>query len=148
MEILVILLRFLLVFQKQGLERVSFLAPPLVPLPLRHHPSNPCAVQAKRHFIQGVQLLTQARRSKSASTATSLAKQALAEAEKALTLNSKDAASHLQGFSTNALDALDAALSPLAAGSLAEEERGDALLKRAGLKIAMSGRHIDRCWPI
>ncbi|KAG4980587.1 hypothetical protein JHK82_033831 [Glycine max] len=125
-------------------QRISF----LVPLPLRHRPPNPRVVQAKRHFVQGAQLLAQARRSKSASAATSLAKQALAEVEKALALDPKDATSHLQGFSTNALDALDAALSPLAAGSLAEEEKGDALLKRAGLKIGMSGRRIDRCWPI
>ncbi|KHN08280.1 hypothetical protein glysoja_017758 [Glycine soja] len=105
---------------------------------LRHRPPNSRAVQAKRHFVQGAQLLAQARRSKSASAATSLAKQALAEAEKALALDPKDAASHL-----HALDALDAALSPLAAGSLAEEERGDALLKRAELKIAMSERRVD-----
>eukprot|EP00256_Glycine_max_P051780 XP_014617873.1 uncharacterized protein LOC102661583 [Glycine max] len=46
----------------------------------------------------------------------------------------------LQGFRSNVLDA---ALSPLAVGSLAEEERGNVLLKRAELKIAMSERCVD-----
>ncbi|KAL2339931.1 hypothetical protein Fmac_007871 [Flemingia macrophylla] len=74
---------------------------------------------------------------------------ALAEVEKAIPLDPKDAASHLlksmapdlQGFRSNALDV---ALSLLAAASLAAEERGDALFKRVELKISLSQqKHVD-----
>lgn len=104
--------------------------------------------QAKRHFILGAQLLAQARSAKDRSSATSLAKSAAEEADRSILLDPKDAAAHilralaleLQGFKTSALDALDVALSPLASKSLSGEERGDALLKRAELKVALNRR--------
>ncbi|KAL2345709.1 hypothetical protein Fmac_006994 [Flemingia macrophylla] len=49
----------------------------------------------------------------------------------------------LQGFRFYALDALDAALSPLAAASLAAEERSNAQLKRPELKISLNQRKRD-----
>ncbi|XVF36577.1 hypothetical protein REPUB_Repub19eG0069300 [Reevesia pubescens] len=104
--------------------------------------------QAKRHFVLGAQLLAQARSSKSRSSTTSLAKQAESEADKAVSLDPKDDAAYilkalaldLQGFKTSALDSFDVALSPLASKSLTDKERGDALFRRAELKMSMNRR--------
>ncbi|KAF7817036.1 N-terminal acetyltransferase A, auxiliary subunit [Senna tora] len=109
---------------------------------------NRSEVQAKRHFVQGAQLLARARSSKSRSASNSLAKEAVAEAEKAIALDPKDAAAYLlkalaldlQGYRPSALDSIDMALSPLAVKSLADNEKGDALLKRAEMKMAMNDR--------
>ncbi|XP_030542663.1 uncharacterized protein LOC115749827 [Rhodamnia argentea] len=105
-------------------------------------------LRAKQHFVRGAQLLGQARSAPSRSAASSLAQDAAAEADKAILLDPRDAASHilkalaldLQGFKTSALDSLDVALSPLAAKSLTDLERGDALFRRAELKFALSRR--------
>ena len=107
---------------------------------------NRANLAAKRHFVHGAQLLAQARSPNTPSSKVlSLAKTAAEEADKALSLDPKDAASHilkalaldLQGFRTSALDSFDAALSPLAVKSLSDDERSDALIKRAQLKIGL-----------
>ncbi|MCE5166573.1 hypothetical protein HAX54_022039 [Datura stramonium] len=107
-------------------------------------------MQAKRHFVQGAQLLSQAKSAaaKDRLAAASLAKSAEAQADSAIALDPKDAAAHilkalaldLQGFKTSALDSIDIALSPLAVKSLSEPERADALFKRAELRLAASRR--------
>ncbi|KAE8715839.1 Detected protein of confused Function [Hibiscus syriacus] len=114
---------------------------------------NRAGYQAKRHFVLGAQLLAQARSSESRSSTASLAQKAESEADKAISLDPKDAASYilkalaldLQGFKSSALDSLDVAVSPLASKSLTDKERGDALFKRAELKMSMNrrGSHVD-----
>ncbi|VFQ75192.1 unnamed protein product [Cuscuta campestris] len=103
-------------------------------------------IQARRHFVLGAQRLDRARSAKELSPAMriSLAKSAEEEADKAIGLDTKDAALHLlkamaleiQGFRTSALDSMDAALSPMAARSLSVTERAEALHKRAALRTA------------
>ncbi|KAK7282902.1 hypothetical protein RIF29_12014 [Crotalaria pallida] len=111
------------------------------------------ATQSKLHFVKAAQLLDRARSSKSltgTTAAAGLAEEALTEADLAISLNPKDAAPYLlkamalefQGFRTSALESIDMALSPLAAKSLEESERGDALLKRAELKKAMKAESV------
>ncbi|MBA0864286.1 hypothetical protein Goshw_001396, partial [Gossypium schwendimanii] len=71
----------------------------------------------KRHFVVGTQLLAQAR-----SSANSLAKQAESEADKAVSLDPKDAAPYtLKAFAVDP-HSLNVALSPLTAKSLTDKE--------------------------
>lgn len=109
----------------------------------RSRSSNTSNIQARRHFIAGAQHLSKSRSSRD----NSAAKLAVEEAEKAITLDPSDAASHILkalalemlGFKTSAIESIDVALSPLAVKSLADDERGDALYKRAELRLGVSG---------
>ncbi|PWA51950.1 Tetratricopeptide-like helical [Artemisia annua] len=102
---------------------------------------------AKRHFVLGAELLSKSRLAKSRVEAANLAKSAADHADKSISIDPKDAAAHIlkalaydaQGFSTSAVEAMDVALSPLAIKSLSDDERSDALCKRAEIKVKGSG---------
>ncbi|CAL1377484.1 unnamed protein product [Linum trigynum] len=116
----------------------------------RQRANNRTALQSNRHFIQGSQFLARARSAaaKNSSQSQSLAKQALAEAESAAALSPKDPAPlvlksvalDLLGHKAAALKAIDSALSPPRGKALQGKERGDALVKRAELKVAVNRR--------
>ncbi|XP_076931108.1 uncharacterized protein LOC143596146 [Bidens hawaiensis] len=106
---------------------------------------------AKRHFVRGAELLARSRSTADRAAATILANSAVEHADKSIAVNPKDAAAHilkalaldLQGFTTSALEALNAALSPLAAKSLSDGEKSDALFKRAEIKMKLMSKGGD-----
>ncbi|GMH06660.1 hypothetical protein Nepgr_008500 [Nepenthes gracilis] len=103
---------------------------------------NKSKYEAKRRFVLGARLLAQAK----SSDDLTLARSAEAEVQAAIDLDPSDAAAHIlkalalefQGFKTSALSSVDVALSPLAVKSLSDEERSNALLKRAELRLEVS----------
>ncbi|KAL8231973.1 hypothetical protein R6Q57_001751 [Mikania cordata] len=109
---------------------------------------NRSSYDAKRHFIIGAQLLAKSRSTKDHTSSVRLAKSAADEANKSIWLDPNDAASHIlkalaldaQGLGTSAVEAMDVALSPATEKSLSYAERGDALLKRAEIKMKGSKR--------
>ncbi|KAH7288646.1 hypothetical protein KP509_31G035300 [Ceratopteris richardii] len=102
--------------------------------------------RARHHFVNGAQLLAKARTADKPSDARSFAKEASAEADKAIALDPLDAACHVlkslaleeQGLFPAALRSMDTALSPEVSGNLSPPEMADALMKRGGLLLATS----------
>lgn len=104
--------------------------------------------EARQHFVKGAQLLARSRSSAAGkpSEVRSLAKEANAEADKAIMLDPNDAACHVlkslaleqQGLLPAALGSMNLALSPTIAKSLTPSEMSDALMKRGGLLFSTS----------
>ncbi|GLJ43594.1 hypothetical protein SUGI_0907310 [Cryptomeria japonica] len=109
-------------------------------------------IESRAHFVKGAQLLARSRSAKP-SLSESLAGEAADEAERAIALNSTDAACHIlkglalerQGHMVAALNSLDTALSPRVVKSLAKTEQSDALFKRAEIRLGGDAkkRHVD-----
>ncbi|CAK9169194.1 unnamed protein product [Ilex paraguariensis] len=113
---------------------------------------NRSTAECHRHFVQAAQLLAKSRSSRNKTTSLNLAKSAVVEADKALSIEPKNPAAHilkalaqdLMGHKSSAIRSLDIALSPPALKSLPERERADALIKRAELQIAVNRkRRVD-----
>ncbi|XP_062100483.1 uncharacterized protein LOC133806389 [Humulus lupulus] len=113
---------------------------------------NRTTVQSSHHLAQASNLLERTRSIHRKAQSLAHAKNALAEAEKVVSLSPRDPAAHiikalaldLMDRQTSALRSLDLALSPPCAKSLSRGERGDALVKRAELKLAMNRkRRVD-----
>ncbi|XP_068314958.1 uncharacterized protein [Pyrus communis] len=110
--------------------------------------NNRANLQSTRHFIHGSQLLYRARSTPHKAQSQAHAKNALMEAQKALSLSPRDPGPHilkalsldLLGHKTSAPKSLDAALSTPCVKTLSEKERGDALVKRAELKLGLNRR--------
>ncbi|XP_050205615.1 uncharacterized protein LOC126655460 [Mercurialis annua] len=109
---------------------------------------NRTALQSNRHFLQSTQFLSKAKSTSSKSQSQTLAKNALLEAETAITLSPRDPAPlilkalalDLLGHKASAVKSLDLALSAPRVNSLSDRDRGDALVKRGELKMAVNRR--------
>lgn len=114
----------------------------------KNRTKNRANLQSNRHFVHGSHLLARARSTANREQSLAHAKNALAEADKAISLSPRDSVPHilkalaldLMDRKNAALRSLDVALSVPCVKSLSEKERGDALVKRAELKVAVNRR--------
>ncbi|OMO56290.1 Tetratricopeptide-like helical [Corchorus capsularis] len=114
----------------------------------KHRTDNRATTQTQRHVTRATHLLSRAKSNPHKDQSETLAKTAIAEIEKALSISPKDPTPHLLkslaldllGHRGSALRSLDLALASSRVKSLAEKERVEALVRRAELKLAVNKR--------
>ncbi|KAG4119026.1 hypothetical protein ERO13_D11G053600v2 [Gossypium hirsutum] len=114
----------------------------------KHRTDHRATTQTQRHLSRATQLLCRAKSNPQKDQSQTLAKTAITEIEKALSLFPKDPTPHilkslaldLLGHKGSALRSLDLALAFPRVKSLSEKERVEALVRRAELKLAVNKR--------
>ncbi|KAK8693150.1 hypothetical protein V6N13_070744 [Hibiscus sabdariffa] len=118
----------------------------------KHRTDHRATTQTQRHLTRVTHLLSRAKSNPQRDQSQTLAKTAIAEIEKALSLSPKDPTPHvlkslaldLLGHKGSALRSLDLALASTRVKSLSEKERLEALVRRAELKLAVNKkRRVD-----
>ncbi|KAL4361004.1 hypothetical protein GQ457_04G034860 [Hibiscus cannabinus] len=118
----------------------------------KHRTDHRATTQTQRHLNRATHLLSRAKSNPQRDQSQTLAKTAIAEIEKALSLSPKDPTPHvlkslaldLLGHKGSALRSLDLALASTRVKSLSEKERLEALVRRAELKLAVNKkRRVD-----
>ncbi|KAK6237893.1 hypothetical protein QUC31_003362 [Theobroma cacao] len=114
----------------------------------KHRIDHRATTQTQRHLTRATHLLSRAKSNPHKDQSQTLAKSAISEIEKALSLSPKDPTPHvlkslaldLLGHKGSALRSLDLALTSPRSKSLAQRERVEAMVRRAELKLAVNKR--------
>ncbi|XP_022773894.1 uncharacterized protein LOC111316148 [Durio zibethinus] len=114
----------------------------------KHRTDHRGATQTQRHLTRATYLLSRAKSNPHEDQSQTLAKTAMTEIEKALSLSPKDPTPHLLkslaldllDHKGSALRSLDLALASPRVKSLSERERVEAMVRRAELKLAVNKR--------
>ncbi|XVE86874.1 hypothetical protein DITRI_Ditri18aG0070700 [Diplodiscus trichospermus] len=114
----------------------------------KHRTDRRVTTQTQRHLTRATHLLSRAKSNPHKDQSETLAKTAMTEIEKALSLSPKDPtpyilkslAHNLLGHKGPALRSLDLALASARVKSLSARERTEAMVRRAELKLAVNKR--------
>ncbi|XWS41661.1 hypothetical protein CRYUN_Cryun17cG0101600 [Craigia yunnanensis] len=114
----------------------------------KHRTDHRATTQTQRHLTRATHLLSRAKSNPQKDQSQTLAKTAITEIEKALSLSPKDPTPHilkslaldLLGHKGSALRSLDLALASTRVKSLSDRERVEAMVRRAELKLAINKR--------
>ncbi|XVF61501.1 hypothetical protein PTKIN_Ptkin08bG0134900 [Pterospermum kingtungense] len=114
----------------------------------KHRTDHRATTQSQRHLTRATHLLSRAKSNPHKDQTQTLAKTAITEIEKALSLSPKDPTPHilkslaldLLGHKGSALRSLDLALASTRVKSLPQRERVEAMMRRAELKLAVNKR--------